>query len=1104
MAGNFELGTAWLQVSVSGKGIAKDINHELGGVDTSAAENKITAGLGGAFKSAAKLGAVALGGLTAIGVGGFLTDVTKQAFAASDATDKFKATLNFAGIDGAQIDALTASAKKYADQTVYDLGDIQNVTAQLAANNVKDFDKLSQAAGNLNAVAGGSSETFKSVGMVLTQTAGQGKLTTENWNQLADAIPGASGKLQEALLKNGAFVGDFRDAMSKGEITAEEFNQAILDLGMTDAANEAATSTATMEGAWGNFEATMVSGVKEIVDGAKPMLTDALASMSDAASSAFTWIQEDLFPGLKGVWDILANGDFSGPIFGLEEDSVFVDFLFNVHELGQQAWDILTGHLIPAVQDFFSSLQQNQGLRDFVSALGEFLAKKGTILAVVGAFTLWKAAMAGIAFAQFVSGLYGAAKGLAVHTGALVADKTQTLILKGMYGVDMVKNLALSTLAWGKNTAAIVLSKGAQLAATGATKAAAAGQWLLNAAMNANPIGLVVAGLAALAAGLVYAWNHSETFRAVVTAAWEGIKAGAMVVVDWFTTYVLPTLQGVWEGLKFGFEVFSDLVQLGWDLIKYAAGLVVDWFTAHVLPVLQGVWEGIQAGAQFMGDLITAAWNGIKAGADIVVSWFQTWVQPVITAVWDAIKAGAQLLWDGITVVWNGIKAVISSVVDWITGTVRSSIDGFTGGVKAAFETMRDAIGAVWDAIKAITAVPINFVIDTVYNNGIRATANALAEKIGSDVRLPWAQRISGYASGGVLPGYTPGRDIYHFVSPDGGGMLALSGGEAIMRPEWVRAVGGPSAVAAMNAAASSGRALPGGDRGQAFASGGIWNAVEGGITGALGWLQSSARALSSIITDPLGAVANLVRKPIDAIMGMLPGRGMFADAGRHLPYSWIDSIASWFQESTKDMSASSLVEQARLAIGTPYVWGGVNVPGGVDCSGLVVWALRELGVDVPRHTASTFQAASSPVPHGAVLPGDLYFWGGAPGAGGAHHVAIASGNGMMVEAPTFGMSVRETGVYGGAHAGRFLYDNGGLLQPGITMVENRTGKPEPVFTNDQWAAIRDRGNPMPSVLVVKDADGALIGRMTVEAENVINRATGAASRSRVRELMGI
>ncbi|WP_410954914.1 tape measure protein, partial [Pseudomonas aeruginosa] len=78
------------------------------------------------------------------------------------------------------------------------LDDIQSITAQLASNGVKGYDKLAEAAGNLNAVAGGNAQTFKTVGLVMTQTAGAGKLTTENWNQLSDAIPGASGKLQEA------------------------------------------------------------------------------------------------------------------------------------------------------------------------------------------------------------------------------------------------------------------------------------------------------------------------------------------------------------------------------------------------------------------------------------------------------------------------------------------------------------------------------------------------------------------------------------------------------------------------------------------------------------------------------------------------------------------------------------------------------------------------------------------------------------------------------------------------------------------------------------------------------------------------------------------
>lgn len=231
-------------------------------------------------------------------------DLTGDIVEASDSADKFKSTLNFAGLDTGTIDALTASTQTYADQTVYSISDIRNVTAQLAANGVQGFDKLAEAAGNLNAVAGGNAETFKSVGMVLTQTAGAGKLTTENWNQLADAIPGASGKLQEAMLKNGAYTGNFRKAMEEGEISADEFNQAIMDLGMTDAAKEAATSTSTIEGAMGNLEASVVGVGTTILDQFKGPLTSGISIVAErisGLSGVFIGLVQTLGPVLSQI-----------------------------------------------------------------------------------------------------------------------------------------------------------------------------------------------------------------------------------------------------------------------------------------------------------------------------------------------------------------------------------------------------------------------------------------------------------------------------------------------------------------------------------------------------------------------------------------------------------------------------------------------------------------------------------------------------------------------------------------------------------------------------------------------------------------------------------
>lgn len=268
-----------------------------------------------------------------------ISNLSSDIIEASDSAQKFASTLSFAGLDTSTIDKLTASTQKYADQTVYDLSDIRNTTAQLAANGVDNYANLAEAAGNLNAVAGGNADTFRSVGMVLTQTAGAGKLTTENWNQLSDAIPGASGKLQEAMKKNGAYTGDFRDAMAKGEITAEEFNKAVMDLGMTDAAKEAATSTQTIEGAMGNLEASVVNVGVQILDAFKGPVTEGMSMLAEGISGlpqAFKSMTGSMMPALQRIGNVMQT---------------------SFEPVGQA----ITGKLLPALRPFMQALQNLGG-----------------------------------------------------------------------------------------------------------------------------------------------------------------------------------------------------------------------------------------------------------------------------------------------------------------------------------------------------------------------------------------------------------------------------------------------------------------------------------------------------------------------------------------------------------------------------------------------------------------------------------------------------------------------------------------------------------------------------------------------------------------------
>lgn len=93
-------------------------------------------------------------------------------------------------------------------------------------------------------------------------------------------------------------------------------------------------------------------------------------------------------------------------------------------------------------------------------------------------------------------------------------------------------------------------------------------------------------------------------------------------------------------------------------------------------------------------------------------------------------------------------------------------------------------------------------------------------------------------------------------------------------------------------------------------------------------------------------------------------------------------------ETSASNMAAQAAVDAALSQLGTPYVWGG-SQPGGFDCSGLVQWAYRQAGVELPRTAAE--QAIGQPVAYEDLQAGDLVVWDG--------HVAMYIGDGQMVEA---------------------------------------------------------------------------------------------------------
>ena len=1096
----------------------------------------------------------------AVGIGGFAS----EAIEASDATDKFVSTLQFAGIDTTTIDRLKESAQKYADETVYDLSDIQNVTAQLAANGVENYDKLAEAAGNLNAVAGGNKETFSSVGMVLTQTAGQGKLTTENFNQLSDAIPGASGKIQEALLNAGAYTGNFREALEKGEVTAQEFNDAVLQLGSDEAAQAAARSTKTIEGAAGNLQATIVGGFKDLIDYIKPGVTDLMGSITNSISSSIDWIKGHkdemlalgvavgvavaayagfsiltsvkawiaattlaqqglnaalranpvgivitalaalaaglyllyqrnegfrlkvqelgkivvsvwqewiwpaisavwdwisgtLLPGIQSVWNILAHGDFDGNLFGLEEDSGFVTFLFSVRDAAAAAWEWITGTLAPAVQEFWTGT-----LQPILAAVGGAVSTAWTDYIYPALSSLW----------GFITGsLAPAVQEFWTGTVQPVFSTIGTFIATVWNGAILPALTAL----WGF--------------ITGTLGPAISGFWT----------GIVQPAFSAIGSIISTAWT--QYISPALSALWSFV-----------TGVLMPMVSTLWGVIQPIITAIGNLIVSAWsNVIQPALSALWSFISGVLGPVFMWLWNSVvQPAFQTIGNIISMVWNGV--------------VSPIFSAmaavVRDVLGPIFMWLWNNvISPVWGWISDKISGVVNFVADTVFPRIKTAIDTAKTGFDNFKTGVETAMNGIKKVAATPVNFVINTVYRDGIKKAFDTIAEKVGLSLRLPTVSPIAGYASGGrwrtMLPGYTPGKDIYHFFSPDGGGAIRMSGGEGIIRPDSLRALGGKPWLDRVNA--SRGRGLAdvgdtGARRGRvSFAEGGVWGAIGAGFDAALGWVKDTASAVADIVSDPLGAVASLIIEPAKALLGSISS-GFWGQILAQAPTLLFESIKNVFKGGVDEQGlagASGLVDAARRAIGVSYVWGGSSIPPGLDCSGLVYWAAQQLGLGWPRLTAAGYQSGSTPISWDAKQPGDLLFWGSP-----AHHVAIFSGNGKMVEEPHEGASGREIAIWGSPTVGRYggarKYDAGGVLPPGVHAAVNATGAPEAVLTARQWAdvhALVDRGGADPDALaraldglgvsLVLDDGDALDAHIEVVASSVARRSRRLAGRGR-------
>jgi phage-related protein len=249
-----------------------------------------------------------------------------------------------------------------------------------------------------------------------------------------------------------------------------------------------------------------------------------------------------------------------------------------------------------------------------------------------------------------------------------------------------------------------------------ASKIAAAGQFLLDAAMDANPIMLVVIALAALAAGFYELWKHCKAFRDFFMDMWRDISRPVIRAFDAIKDAITKGFGAWWksngkeleEVWKTAWDVVKTVVRAVWDYISAVIRIEWDVMMAILKPglallttIFRLAWDEIRAVVKTAFDIIAAivkvafaavlmvvksAWDILVGIFDVALAlvtghWSKAWddMKTMLTQVWNNIKGFLGAAWHAIAdlaeQVWNNIKGYFTSVWHDVAGIFTSGAD---------------------------------------------------------------------------------------------------------------------------------------------------------------------------------------------------------------------------------------------------------------------------------------------------------------------------------------------------------------------------------------------------------------------------------------------
>lgn len=856
--------------------------------------------------------------------------------------------------------------------------DMTNEMAQAAANSTEMVDSMNQkfyavthnidltkqqtqAILTLQDAFGQTDAAVENFSVQWSQMIANGKVSGQDMLSIINVFPEMKQAIKdvaaEQLNISNMTTEKFAELQSKGQITADMAVKALLD--MQDKYKDA---TANFAGTIGGMERTLNSRMPAIVaafrDPIDKMKNPFLGKVSEwvadkSTEDKFKTLGEHAAKGLETISNAFAKVFNMGD--GTDKLNSFMDkMIVWVDKMSEKI-----AKNAPKIASFFVELKKGLGyIIEIGKAFGEGVweATKGIVEGIAGAFK----ALTGNSkkSKEPIKGVSGALGEIAKHKEVI---KTVGELFVGYFAAKKVASGVMTVVG------AINTMRNSTLAMAAAQKIATAAQWLLNIAMNANPIGLIVVAITAAITAFTLLYKHNKKFKKFVDdlvkdakkafdnivkwfknipknlkKAWENIKDGAKDGMKKLGSVITGKLSDIGKEWNKGWKKSKDYLSDRWNDMKDNTKKSIENIGSTIKNKHDKIHDKWSKTWKKSKDYLSDRWEDMKDNTkksiehlgssikdkhdEINSKWKKTWKKSkdYLSNKWDEINKDAEkkfggdaktLIVDNLAKIgdkfketWNGIKDGFRDMWQGLKDLARDGINAVIGIPNKGIDGINGLIhdfGGPKDAIGKIPEVP-KFANGTGFFNGYRnpITKTTLALlNDGNDSPETGNQEAVIMPDGNLYP--VPGRNTYAVLP---------AGAEVLNASEWAMLSG----------------AKP-------FAKGtGFWSKIWNTATDVAGSVWDGLKDGVDKFTKMLSFITDAVAHPIETLAKKFNPKsdnldGMFKHLGNALYKKPIENAKDWWRELWSMANEKASPEVQAGAIGDDYRFKDRAADSGVD-----------------------------------------------------------------------------------------------------------------------------------------------------------------------------